>query len=100
VARQSAEQQYGRLRIDGAVLRQRLAAVAAAIACTEDQVAETMERMALVLPESAARLRAQAAQAREHATLERSRAAVFETPCRSWRAVSATPPGRPIEHGP
>jgi hypothetical protein len=100
VARQSAEQQYGRLRIDGAALRQRLAAVAAAIAWTEDQVAETMERMALVLPENAAGLRAQAAQAREHATVERSRAAAFEAPCRPWYTVSATSPGRPAGHGP
>jgi hypothetical protein len=100
VARQSAEQHYSRLRIESTELRQRLAAVAASIACTEDQVAETMERMALVLPESAARLRAQAAQAREHATLERSRAAAFEAPGRPWRTVSATPPGRPVKHGP
>ena len=99
MARQSAEQHYGRLRIEGTKLRQRLAAVAAAIACTEDQVAETMERMAVVMPESAARLRAQAAQAREHATLERSRAAAFGAPGRSWHTVSATPPGRPVEHG-
>jgi hypothetical protein len=100
VAIHSAEQQYGRLRIDGAELRQRLAAVAAAIACTEDQVAETMERMALVMPESAARLQAQAAQARKHATLERSRAAAFEAPCRPWRTVPAATTGQPIEHGP
>ena len=100
MATQSAEHHHGRLRIDGAELRQRLAAVAAAIAWTEDQVAETMERMALVLPESAARLRAQAARAREHATLERSRAAAFEAPCRPWYTVSATSPGRPAGHGP
>jgi hypothetical protein len=100
VAKQSAEHHHGRLRIDGAELRQRLAAVAVAIAYTEEQVAETMERMALVLPESAARLRAHAAQAREQATLERSRAAAFEAPGRPWRTVSATPPGRPVEHGP
>ena len=100
MATQSAEHHHGRLRIDGAELRQRLAAVAAAIAYTEDQVAETMERMALVMPGSAARLRAQAAQAREHATLERSRAAAFQGPGRPWRTVSATPPGRPIEHEP
>jgi hypothetical protein len=79
VARQRAERHYGRLRIDGAQLRQRLAAVAVAIASTEDQVAETMERMALVLPDSAARLRA---QARQYATLERSRAAIFGVPAR------------------
>jgi hypothetical protein len=51
--------------------------VAVAIACTEDQVAETLERMALVLPENAKRLRAHAAQARQNATVERSRAATY-----------------------
>jgi hypothetical protein len=75
VARQRAAHHHGHLQIDGTELRQRLAAVAAAIACTEEQVAETMERMALVMPDSAARLRAQAAQARQFAMLERSRAA-------------------------
>jgi hypothetical protein len=54
--------------------------VAVAIACTEDLVAETLERMAQVMPESAARLRAQAEQARQNATLERSRAAMFSVP--------------------
>jgi len=54
--------------------------VAVAIACTEDQVAETLERMALVIPENAVRLRAHAAQARQNATLERSRAARFSVP--------------------
>jgi hypothetical protein len=67
-------------RIDGAELRQRLAAVAIAIACTEDQVAETLERMALVLPENAGRLQAHAAQAREYATVERGRAAILSVP--------------------
>jgi len=54
--------------------------LAVAIACTEDQVAETMERMALVMPDSAARLRAHAAQARQNATLERNRAAGYNSP--------------------
>ena len=70
----------GGQRIDGAELRQRLATLAVAIACTEDQVAETLERMALVMPENAVRLRAHAAQARQNATLERSRAAQFSVP--------------------
>lgn len=61
-------------------LRRRLVAVAASIACTEDQVAETLERMALIWPEDAARLRAHAAQARRYATLERNRAAMFSPP--------------------
>ena len=77
---QSAEHSGGHLQLDGAELRQRLATVAISIACTEDQVAETLERMALVIPENAVRLRAQAAQARENATLERSRAARFSVP--------------------
>jgi hypothetical protein len=77
VTEQSAEHSRGRLQLDGAELRQRLATVAVAIACTEDQFAETLERMALVLPENATRLRAHAAQARQNATLERSRAAMY-----------------------
>jgi hypothetical protein len=80
VATQREEHHQGGLQIDGTELRQRLAAVAAAIACTEDQVAETMERMALVMPESAARLHAHAARARQNATLERGRAAGFNSP--------------------
>jgi len=54
--------------------------VAASIACTEDQVAETMERMATVLPYDAARLLAHAAQARRYATMERDRAALLSAP--------------------
>jgi len=77
VTEQSAEHSRGHLQPDGAELRQRLATVAVAIACTEDQVAETLERMALVLPENAKRLRAHAAQARQNATVERSRAATY-----------------------
>ena len=65
----------GRLGVDGAMLRRRLANVAASIACTEDQVAETLERMALALPEDARRLQAQAERARRFATVERDRAA-------------------------
>ena len=66
---------YERLGVDGVMLRRRLANVAASIACTEDQVAETLERMALALPDDAIRLRAQAERARHFATLERDRAA-------------------------
>jgi hypothetical protein len=54
--------------------------VAASIACTEDQVAETMERMALAMPEAATRLQAHAERARRFATLERDRAAVLGLP--------------------
>ena len=70
----------GRLGIDGALLRRRLANVAASIACTEDQVAETLERMALALPEDAVRLQANAERARHLATLERDRAALLGLP--------------------
>ena len=75
-----AKDSRGQLQLDAVELRQRLATVAIAIACTEDQVAETLERMALVLPANAVRLRAHAQQARQNATLERSRAARFSVP--------------------
>lgn len=95
---QSAEHSRGRLQIDGADLRQRLATVAVAIACTEDQVAETLERLALILPENAVRLRARATQAREHATMERGRAAMFSEPARpAYRSPAS--PGQPIKQG-
>jgi len=77
---QSSDHGLNWLQIDGARLRQRLADVAASIASTEDQVAETMERMALVLPYDAARLREAAARARRYARVERDRAAVFGLP--------------------
>jgi hypothetical protein len=70
----------GRLGIDGAVLRRRLASVAASIAHTEDQVAETLERLALASPENATRLQANAERARRFATLERDRAASLSIP--------------------
>lgn len=70
----------GRLAVDGVMLRRRLASVAASIAHTEDQVAETLERMALAMPEDAVRLRAHAAHARKCATVERDRAARFTPP--------------------
>jgi len=80
VTGQNSDHDLGRPQIDGAGLRQRLADVAASIACTEDQVAETMERMALVLPYDAARLREHAARARRYATMERNRAAMLSVP--------------------
>jgi hypothetical protein len=70
----------GRLGPDGAALRQRLATVAASIACTEDQLAETLERMAVALPEAATRLQAQAERARRFAVLERNQAAALSLP--------------------
>ncbi len=80
MTRQRTEHHPDRPRSDGARLRQHLAEVAIAIACTEEQIAETLERMALVLPQNAARLRARAAQAQRYATLERGRAAKFGSP--------------------
>jgi hypothetical protein len=65
---------------DGVVLRRRLAGVAASIACTEDQVAETLERMALAMPDAATRLQAHAERARRFAALERDRAASLGLP--------------------
>ena len=80
MTRQNTDRYQDRLQVDGARLRQHFAEVATAIACTEDQVAETLERMALALPEDSARLRANAAQARRYATLGRGRAARFGSP--------------------
>ena len=77
MAGQSSDHDPDQLRIEGARLRRRLADVAASIACTEDQVAETMERMALVLPYDATRLREHAARARQHSKVERDRAAAL-----------------------
>ena len=80
-------------RIDPAEQRRRLADLAAAIATTEDGVADTLERMALVRPHDASGLRARAAQAREHAAVERDRAAAFSLP--ASRGVPASSPSRP-----
>ena len=80
MAGQNPDLDVGRLRADGVGLRQRLADVAASIACTEDQVAETLERMALILPYDTARLRETAARARRYARMERDRAALFDLP--------------------
>ena len=91
----SAEDSRGQLQLDGVELRQRLATVAIAIACTEDQVAETLERMALVMPDNAARLRAHAAQARQNATLERSRASMFSVP--ALAPIAVPQPRRPSD---
>lgn len=80
MTRQLTEGQQNRLRGDGARLRRHLAEVATAIACTEDHVADTLERMALALPEDAARLLAHAAQARRYAVVDRGRAGKFGSP--------------------
>ena len=70
----------GRLGIDGALLRRRLAEAASSIACTEEKVAATLERMALALPDDAMRLQEHAERARRFATLERDRAASLSLP--------------------
>lgn len=69
-----------RIQIDPAVQRRRLATLAANLAHTEDSVADTLERMALVRPHDAAALRARAARARQHAALDRNRADTFSHP--------------------
>jgi hypothetical protein len=79
-----------RMQIDPAIQRRRLATLAADIAHTEDSVADTLERMALMRPYDAVALRARAAQARQHAALERNRAATFSRP-RQPRRFGARP---------
>jgi hypothetical protein len=54
--------------------------VAAAIAGTEDRVADTLERMAVVRPHDAVGLMARATQARQYAAMERHRAATLTFP--------------------
>jgi hypothetical protein len=61
-------------------LRLQLAATAAAIAETEDWIADTFDHLARVRPRDAERLRARAAHARTFAARERAQAAVYRTP--------------------
>jgi hypothetical protein len=61
------------------VLRQQLAATAAAVAETEDWVADTFDRLARARPHDAERLRAHAAHARMFAARERARAAIYRS---------------------
>jgi Arc/MetJ family transcription regulator len=77
-------------QIDLAGQRRRLATVAANIAHTEDLVADTLERMALMRPYDAVALRSRAAQARQQAEVERDRAATFSHP-RQPQGTSARP---------
>lgn len=79
---QHEDNQVDRARTDSIDLRQRLAVLAAAIAGTEDCVADTLERMAVVRPEIAEGLRARASQARQYAAMERDRAATYNLPAR------------------
>ena len=60
-------------------IRQQLAATAAAIAETEDWIADTLDRLALVRPRDAERLRARAAHARTFAARERAQAAIYRS---------------------
>ena len=62
------------LKLDGQVLRERLAMLADSIARTEDDVAATLDRLAVARPRDAARLRARAQFARMFAASERERA--------------------------
>lgn len=87
---QDDDYHLSRIQIDPAVQRRRLATLAADLAHTEDRVADTLERMALLRPYDAAALRARAAQARQHAALERSRAAMFSH-SRHPRRIGARP---------
>jgi len=87
---QKNDNHVGRARIDPAEQRQRLADLAAAIAMTEDAIADTLERMALARPYDATGLRARAIQARENAVLGRNRAAAFNLPA---RGIPAPGPG-------
>jgi hypothetical protein len=64
-------------RFDPELIRRQLADLAAAIAGTEDRVADTFERLALTRPYDASGLLARAAQARQYAMLERNRAAAL-----------------------
>ena len=61
-------------------MRRHLARLAAAVAHTDDQVAITLERAALIRPQHAGRLRARAAQARRYAQMERDQAAQLSVP--------------------
>jgi hypothetical protein len=66
-----------RSRFNPELTRQRLAALATAIAGTEERVADTLERLAMTHPQDASGLLARAAQARQYAMFERNRAATF-----------------------
>jgi hypothetical protein len=80
VQRWSGDKRLATLRVSGTNLRRRLGMTAAAIAATEDRVADTLDHLARVRPHDAARLRARAAQARQFAAFERDRAAEYGGP--------------------
>jgi hypothetical protein len=87
---QDEDQSVAAPRVDLAALRLRLTFLASVIACTEDQVADTLEHLALTRPRDAQRLLARAEHARQYAELERARAANFSLP-----HPAPPPPGRP-----
>lgn len=60
-------------------LRRQVAAIAAAIAETEDELAATLDRIACVRPLDADRLRAKAMHARQVAADERIQAAIYRS---------------------
>jgi hypothetical protein len=67
----------------GRNLRARLALTAASIARTEENVAATLDRLAVVRPLEAKRLHERAASARQFAAKERDRAAAYCWPPQS-----------------
>jgi hypothetical protein len=77
---QTGDEQLARLRVIGTSLRRRLGVTAAAVAATEDRVADTLDRLARVRPHDAERLRTRAAHARLFAAQERDRAAQYHRP--------------------
>jgi hypothetical protein len=77
VTGQNHDQTLSSSRFDPELMRRQLADLAAAIAGTEDRVAETFERLALTHPYEASGLLARAAQARQYAMSERDRAAAL-----------------------
>ena len=69
------------VQMTAANLRHKLAITAAAVAATEDSLADTLDRMACFRPHAATRLRARALSARLFAAYERSKAASYGFYC-------------------
>jgi hypothetical protein len=86
VTGQHDDHNLGSARFDPQLMRRHLAELAAAIAGTEDRVADTFERLAMTRPTDASGLLARAARARQYAMLERNRAAALSR--QSNRATS------------
>jgi hypothetical protein len=82
-----------RPQLAAAALRRHIAVVAAAVASTEDEVANTLEQIAVTRPQDAGRLRARAELARKNAAVERARAAQYSEPATGrCRTVDADVP--------